>query len=74
MYGYHAALWLELLSCLGTSILISLLELLCFKVSKAGELLSLLHVLLCQCVLYYVCVNVLQCTCITLHNNYFYIA
>ena len=35
------------------------------------EFLSLLHVLFCQCVLYYVCVNVLQCTCL---NNYFNIS
>ena len=27
------------------------------------EFLSLLHVSFCQCVLYYICVNVLQCTC-----------
>ena len=38
MYVHHAALWLELLSCLGTSVLISLLELLCFKDCKAGVL------------------------------------
>ena len=33
--------------------------------------LSLLHVSFCQCVLYYVCVNVLQRTCL---NNYFNIS
>ena len=35
------------------------------------EFLSLLHVSFCQCILYYVCVNVLQCTCL---NNYFNIS
>ena len=35
------------------------------------DFLSLLHVLFCQCALYYVCVNVLQRTCL---NNYFNIS